>query len=1097
MIRVLVLMFCLLSVQAPAWAQLEVESNRGRTPLEDSKFDRIGYRKSWALIIGINYSDPQRTGPDRLELPELKNAEADAAAIKDLLISHYGYDSDNVISNSTGAEATYQWIQESVRKLCDPDQVSSDDSLLVFFAGHGARLESSKDAGALFPFDVKFSNKRPVPGRCLLVHSDFADKIANSPARHKLVILDSCYSGEIFNIGAHPRSESDDRGSLALAQAPCLQALTSCRSTQVASDGQGSNSEFTKRLLDALRQLPARHKNADRVWTNWLFAYMRPNLTLPNGQCPDCRNLQGDGEFGFFPDRTKDWAKELPSAVDYQMLQVSAGSEQGKWWFDETPWFLPAVRQPILESLEPSRSGMTDLRMNRDRIKDGARKWLATANAAHASRNSAPQSVADPENEKLLALRQKHLGLLLQESHQKTQEAVFSTIIADLSAPEVTVFLEPEDLHLLAVVQHQQGLSEAEQTYLRVLDAYSESERIPSSTSTDSTAAAVDHNSGNALLALCKADFGEYLLSHPSEHFGADAKRTAARYFREASEECRWQGPASFSIFISCREADAWLSLNRWKNADLCQLTALDLARGIGPDHYLTAFVHRNRAWAQMTKWEITEAEKSFRESNRILGNWMESNESDPSDDESTDSVKQAEDSVLTINDSIRNSADHQARLVYFHNIHGLAMAQRFRSDTEAAKRNYRALAMELEHALGQVRRRRDNDSHVETDLQQRLINTLERLADCNLFGDPESRDLSEALDDYDRANSRIHLLPVQQRSVWQAKLSWKQALALALPSPLQDPRLALELAREADELFAGRKSSSGGMEQALGELITPMVNLLVATAPTQTDPASSTESLVSARTKLRSTLLNYRDVIGANAHRDQLEQCLFASDLLVRFGQESDPLLILQDTELLLSFCRVPLAPYRRSSTGEVAMSDARLYLRPYYDTAINSLLLTDTHSAKKLLRLQWEATRGSVCPKAEVEMPVVALCFVRNEPYLMYSLPNGPFAALRLTDGFSVDEVIAACQAETASLLPLPRRAEQEFKAWRMAHQVSEEQLVEVRLCPEVDPMDDQFPNPLTSPDTVTITAKKPVTVRFPFALPEGFSARMLDDL
>ncbi|GAB5444681.1 MAG: hypothetical protein Fues2KO_50300 [Fuerstiella sp.] len=1096
MSRALLCIVLLFLTSAVSTAQPEQDTNRGRTPLDNSEADRIGYRKSWALIIGIDYNDPERSQRDRIVLPELRNAETDATALRNLLISHYGYSPDNVISNDVGSKATYQWIQESLRRLCDPNEVSPEDSVLVFFSGHGDRVDSTKDPGALYPYDVRFSGGTPQPTTYIRVHSDLTDVVASSPARHKLIILDSCYSGEIFNVGAHPRSEVDDRSSLALAEASCLQALTSCRSTQVASDGRGEHSPFTKGLLDALRQLPARHDN-ERIWTNWLFAYMRPNLTLPNGQCPDCRNLQGDGEFGFFPDRSKDWAKEfLPSAADYQMLQVSAGSEQGQWWFEETPWFLPALRQPILKTLDPSRSGIANLRMNRDRLKDAARDWLSSVSVAQAS---AEQTGADAEYLELMALRRKHLGLLMYESSQNTRDLALETIVADLSAPEMAEKLEPEDRHLLAVVQHKLSLPEAEQTYLRVLDEYEKSSRSPGSPETAGSAEST--KSGNALLALCKADFGEYLLQNPSQHFGADASKAAARYFREASEECEWQGPASFNIFIRCREADAWLSQNRWYNADLCQRDALDLAKGIGPEHYLTAFVHRRRAWAQMTKWEISKAEQSFRESNRILADWMAVNDSvdaESPDYEATEPSEPRQESALLIDDRVRNSGDHQARIAFFHNLHGLAMAQRFHSRTEFACRNYRGLAMELEHALGQVRRRRSADGNVETDLLQRLINTLERLADCNLFGDPGVRDISEAIDDYDRASSRIHLLTPNQRKTWQSRLSWKQALALALPSPVQDPELAVELTVQADELFADRRESARGMDQALSVLVTPMVNLLAAANPIQ-GGTSEIDSLSTARTTLRSTLQSYRDVIGANPHRDQLELCLFASDLLVRYGQESNPLLAMQDTDLLLSFCRVPLAPYRRSAGKGTSISDSRRYLRPYYDTAIASLMQSDDQATKKLLRLQWESTRGSVCPKPEVPVPVVAIYILRNEPYLMYSLPDGPFSVLSLGDGFSAEEIIAACQNEEAGLLPLPRRAEQDFEAWHLAHAEREQQPVEVRLCPEAE-SDDFLHAPaqlLASTDAELRVAKKPVAVRFPFSLPDGFTPKLPESL
>ena len=112
------------------------------------------------------------------------------------------------------------------------------------------------------------------------------------------------------------------------------------------------------------------------------------------------------------------------------------------------------------------------------------------------------------------------------------------------------------------------------------------------------------------------------------------------------------------------------------------------------------------------------------------------------------------------------------------------------------------------------------------------------------------------------------------------------------------------------------------------------------------------------------------------------------------------------------------------------------------------------------------------------------------------MYSLPDGPFSVLNLGDGFSAEEIIAACQNEEIGLLPLPRRAELEFEAWHLAHAHQEQQPVEVRLCPEAE-WDDSPHTPLqlASADVETRLARKPVAIRFPFSLPAGFTPRLAE--
>ncbi|MFT3889975.1 MAG: hypothetical protein QM713_17675 [Arachnia sp.] len=124
---------------------------------------------------------------------------------------------------------------------------------------------------------------------------------------------------------------------------------------------------------------------------------------------------------------------------------------------------------------------------------------------------------------------------------------------------------------------------------------------------------------------------------------------------------------------------------------------------------------------------------------------------------------------------------------------------------------------------------------------------------------------------------------------------------------------------------------------------------------------------------RLRQALVEFRDRFGPHLHRDQLEVCLIASRVLVDHGQAESLLERREDVALLTNFCRMALAPFggRSEAAGKTGQphdsqlsesnSETRSYLRPYYDSAVRSLLSCADLNAKELIEIQWEATRGT----------------------------------------------------------------------------------------------------------------------------------------
>src|SRR5262249_30084115 len=133
-------------------------------------------------------------------------------------------------------------------------------SLVLFFAGHGHTTQSMLgeakiDAGYLVPADARIDRLGD-----LIDVDGFLNAVARLPARHILVILDSCNSGIALD-GSATRTRGRPRFLRDLEGRRSRKVITSARANQLATDGGPSllHSLFTKTLIDGLEL-----GNADR-----------------------------------------------------------------------------------------------------------------------------------------------------------------------------------------------------------------------------------------------------------------------------------------------------------------------------------------------------------------------------------------------------------------------------------------------------------------------------------------------------------------------------------------------------------------------------------------------------------------------------------------------------------------------------------------------------------------------------------------------------------------------------------------------------------------------------------------------------------------
>jgi hypothetical protein len=138
-----------------------------------------GIGNFYALIIGINdYHAP---------LPQLKTPVNDAQAVGKELEQSYGFKVQYLLN----ANATRFNILDALAKY--EGTLEPADNLVIYFAGHGY-LDPKTKRAYWMPYDA---NSSLSPNR--IISDELMNDVSDAPARHVLVISDSCYSGDLAN----------------------------------------------------------------------------------------------------------------------------------------------------------------------------------------------------------------------------------------------------------------------------------------------------------------------------------------------------------------------------------------------------------------------------------------------------------------------------------------------------------------------------------------------------------------------------------------------------------------------------------------------------------------------------------------------------------------------------------------------------------------------------------------------------------------------------------------------------------------------------------------------------------------------------------
>lgn len=149
------------------------------------------YAESRALVIGIN---------DYHHVSKLHYATNDAKAVAEVLQRKFGFPEDRVTLLLDGT-ATKAAIVEAFLSYATS---GGDDRIIVFFAGHGHTITSSRgEVGYLVPVDASPENLAS-----LIRWDDLTRNADLIPAKHIFFIMDACYGGVGFLKTASVRERS-------------------------------------------------------------------------------------------------------------------------------------------------------------------------------------------------------------------------------------------------------------------------------------------------------------------------------------------------------------------------------------------------------------------------------------------------------------------------------------------------------------------------------------------------------------------------------------------------------------------------------------------------------------------------------------------------------------------------------------------------------------------------------------------------------------------------------------------------------------------------------------------------------------------------
>lgn len=196
----------------------------------------LDFGRYFALVIG---------NQDYAKIDDLDTPENDATRVADLLQRKYGF-AVEVLLNANNIE-----VMERINDLSE--RLDENDNLLIYYAGHGARIRAGDvESGYWLPV-----NADAPPRNTYWVSNEFVTgHLSRIPARRVMIVADSCYAGLLSDAPSYLMLEgapeyTDEFMQYKLPKRSRL-LLSSGGDRPVLDNGAPENSVFAAVLLETL-----------------------------------------------------------------------------------------------------------------------------------------------------------------------------------------------------------------------------------------------------------------------------------------------------------------------------------------------------------------------------------------------------------------------------------------------------------------------------------------------------------------------------------------------------------------------------------------------------------------------------------------------------------------------------------------------------------------------------------------------------------------------------------------------------------------------------------------------------------------------------
>jgi hypothetical protein len=242
--------------------------------------------RSLVVVIGIDEYTHWRT---------LNNAVQDALGLEQTLIDKLGFTAPiaPLIDGAATQKAIEALVEEQLREL-----LKEDDSLVLFFAGHGhTRIEQESETGYIIPVDARMPDGAKEHWSDYIRLNHWLEEVAELPARHILVVLDACHSGFALGNAAHIY-RSAERFRADINRDRSRKVITSAKRDQLALDGGPvpGHSLFTGTLINGFNWGEADIDGNGFITSSELGLYLQQKVGQASGsaQTPEFGSFHRD-----------------------------------------------------------------------------------------------------------------------------------------------------------------------------------------------------------------------------------------------------------------------------------------------------------------------------------------------------------------------------------------------------------------------------------------------------------------------------------------------------------------------------------------------------------------------------------------------------------------------------------------------------------------------------------------------------------------------------------------------------------------------------------------------------------------------------------